>query len=222
MTRRPETDIARPVVAWLRADGWAVYQEVTHAGAVADIVAARDPLVWVIEVKAQLGLAVLGQAMHWLHRAHLVSVAGPALPVRAARVAFEALCYDRGIGVVLVDTRYERPLVNEQREPSLVRRIVPGLRASLRPEQQTHASAGNAEGARWTPWRATVRDLVETVQRRPGITLREALEGSRHHYSSSAVARASLARQIRSGLIDGLRLEQQGREVRVWPRERAA
>lgn len=69
---------------------------------------------------------------------------------------------------------------------------------------------------------ARLRDLVEAVQRRPGITLREALADSRHHYSSSAVARASLARQIRSGLIEGLRLEQQGRDVRVWPRERAA
>jgi hypothetical protein len=75
MTRRPETDIARPVVAWLQAQGWTVYQEVQHQGCVADIVAVRGPLLWVIECKAQLGLAVLGQALGWQGHAHAISVA---------------------------------------------------------------------------------------------------------------------------------------------------
>lgn len=217
MTRRPETDIARPVVAWLRADGWTVYQEVEHREGIADIVATRGPLVWAIEVKTRLSLEVYAQARRWTAYAHLASVAVP--PGRRRSRILEAVLAEHGIGVLLVSSE-ER--IHQESAPTLRRSVGPSLRKALRPEQQTYSEAGSPTGARWTPWRATVRDLVEAVRLRPGITLREALEESRHHYSSSAVARASLARQIRSGLIEGLRLEQQGREVRVWPRERAA
>lgn len=224
MTRRPETDIARPVVAWLQAQGWTVYQEVQHAGRVADIVATLGPLTWVVECKAQLGLAVLGQALGWQYRAHLVSVAGPALPQRAARDAFHALLVDRAIGCLLVfdDGRYGSLGVQEHHRPGLTRRLVPGLRAALRPGHQTWAEAGNASSSRYTPWRATVDAVERYVAEHPGATLREVLGAVQTHYSSDKVARATIAAQIRSGLIAGLRCEVAGRELRVWTRERAA
>lgn len=220
VTRRPETDIARPVVAWLAAQGWTVYQEVEHSGRVADIVATLGPLLWVIECKAQLGLAVLGQALGWQYRAHLVSVAGPALPQRSAEIAFHALLVARGIGCLIVRGGGLR--VDEHRRPDLTRRLVPGLRAALRPEHQTWAEAGNASSSRYTPWRATVDAVERYVVEHPGATLREVLGAVQTHYSSDKVARATIAAQIRSGLIAGLRCEAAGRELRVWTRERAA
>lgn len=218
----PETDIARPVVAWLRAQDWTVYQEVTHAGAIADIVAVRGPLLWVVEAKVSLGLAVLGQALHWRYRAHLVSVAGPSLPNRAARTAFDALLADRGIGCLLISPEGYTERVRENHPATMTRRLCPGLRDALRPEHESWAEAGNSEGARYTPWRATTREVFHYVTEHPGATLRDVLDCVRTHYSSSAVARATIARQIRAGLIPGLRLEAEGRALRVWPVERAA
>ncbi len=221
MTRRPETDIARPVVAWLQAQGWTVYQEVQHAGRVADIVATRGPLTWVIEVKAQLGLAVVGQALHWLGRANLVSVAGPALPQRAAGDAFRAFLRLSGIGCLTVNSDYETA-IRQPVSPAMARHVARGLRAALRPEHQTWAEAGNASSARYTPWRATVDAVERYVAEHPGATLREVLGAVQTHYSSDKVARATIAAQIRSGLIAGLRCEADGRELRVYQRRTAA
>ncbi len=73
-----EVELARPVVAWLGDLGWEVFQEVSAGGSVADIVARRGPVLWVVEVKRSLGLSLLGQAHAWKRRAHRVSVAVPA------------------------------------------------------------------------------------------------------------------------------------------------
>lgn len=91
----------------------------------------------------------------------------------------------------------------------------------------TWAEAGNASSSRYTssrytPWRATVDAVERYVAQHPGATLREVLASVQTHYSSSKVARATIAAQIRSGLIAGLRCEAVGRELRVWTRERAA
>lgn len=222
MTRRSEVDLARPVVAWLRAQGWRVYQEVQHCGAVADIVATRGRLLWAIEVKATLGLAVVGQAMGWRPYANLVSVAGPARPQRAARLAFDALLRASAIGCLIVrDPGYPgHEWVTVAADPDLARRTVPSLRAALRPEHETWAEAGAATstGARWTPWKATVQEVTRYVAEHPGATLREVMEAVPHHYSSRSVARATISHQIRSGLLAGLRIE----GGRVWPAEVAA
>ena len=62
-----------------------------------------------------------------------------------------------------------------------------------------------------------MRDLVEAVGQRPGISLRDALAGMRHHYSSSAVARSTIARQIQDGTIKGIRVERDGRALLLYP-----
>lgn len=72
-----ETDVAAAVVAWLADMGWDVYQEVSlgNGGRTADLVARSGAVLWAIECKVSLGLAVLEQAHDLLPYAHLVSVA---------------------------------------------------------------------------------------------------------------------------------------------------
>jgi hypothetical protein len=80
-------DVAVPVVAALRDQGWKVYQEVAMpGGGEADIVGVMDvpgrvhPLIRIVEVKTSLSLRVVEQAVkHVVHGgAHYVSVAVPA------------------------------------------------------------------------------------------------------------------------------------------------
>lgn len=73
-----EQALAQHVIDWLEAQHWDVYQEVPlHGGGskTADIVAVRNGLVWVIECKTTLSLAVMAQASSW--NVHLRSIAVP-------------------------------------------------------------------------------------------------------------------------------------------------
>ena len=74
-----ETDIAKIVIGWLEQLEWECYQEVqVHSyGHIADIVAVKEPLVWVIECKQSLSLSVIEQADGWRPYAHYLSVCVP-------------------------------------------------------------------------------------------------------------------------------------------------
>lgn len=76
---KSETEVARPVVEWLRAEGWEVYQEVSmgYADTTCDIVATSGSLLWAIEAKRSKTLALVDQARAWLGYANLVSVVTP-------------------------------------------------------------------------------------------------------------------------------------------------
>lgn len=107
-----EVDVAAAVVRWLRTMDWTVYQEVTIGGGgrTVDIVATRGPLVWAIEAKVSLGLAVLAQAYELLLHAHYVSVAvrAPAGEDRGDRwFAEQVVAAEHGIGVIEVDQRWD-------------------------------------------------------------------------------------------------------------------
>jgi hypothetical protein len=75
-----EIDLAAKVIDWLQSQWWEVYQEVQphHCGRTADIVAINGPLVWVIETKTSLSLALLEQALRWRGYANYISIATPS------------------------------------------------------------------------------------------------------------------------------------------------
>jgi len=130
-----EEDLARCVREYLTADGWAVYEEVFCEGRIADLVAVREPLVQVVEVKRTLGFALAGQALRWIPYAHLVSVAVPVPEKRwgAAR-EYAKHCLSRdGIGILDVFKSSVNLIVRLalRRRPKLIQK----LRAALRPEQ---------------------------------------------------------------------------------------
>ncbi len=223
---RPETAVAAPVVAWLEEQGWDVYQEVTFGGPIADIVATRGPLVLVVECKTSLSLDVIEQAAGWVQAAHLVFVAVPQ--ARSHRSFAERVLRWQGVGMLLVDIpkRYTptygataAELVRQRVEAPLHRRA-PGsdrLRAALRPEHKTAAPAGHAGGSRWTPFRETAERVARAVAARPGITLKELLSDTSTHYRSVAAARSSLTKWIEAGVVKGVRLERDGKALRLWP-----
>jgi hypothetical protein len=217
--RPTETELARPVVAWLQDFGWDIYQEVqTRGGGRADIVAVRGILVFVVEVKASLSLRLLDQAVEWLAQAHYVAIATP--PVRTGFFVHRCL---RDLGIGRFHSRagcggegcdlHEPAELHRWAEPKRIRAVLH--------ESQKTAIAGSNGGGYWTPFRQTCTALVEFVSANPGCTLKAAIDGIRHHYSSPASARNSLRDWILRGKIPRLTYDEQTRTLKVTTQEAA-
>ena len=220
-----ETDVAAAVVAYLRDLDWDVHQEVGGAyGARADIVAVRGPLLYVVEVKTTLGLAVIGQAYEWLHQANYVSVAVPTgRRSSPERVIADHILRDYGIGSLKVHLSMydgDRSYAEQDIAPRLMRRIpaerTSRLRGMLCEGTRTFAAAGNAEGKFWSAFKATCDEVRRAVEKSPGLTTKELIGAIQHHYSSDATARSALLKWLWLKKIPGVSGEGE-RRVRWYP-----
>lgn len=218
-----ETEVAAPVVAWLQKQGWDVYQEVEN-GNVADIVARmplkyRDDLIWVIETKTTLSLALLDQAIAWTPWAHLVSVAVPApKTMRRGTRAINLVLQHYKLGFIEVDTFSGYKPVREVETPGLHRIVKCHVRnwdRALVEEQKTYCPAGT-QGGHWTPFKGTCKRLRGYVEKHPGCLMKEAVEGIRHHYQTEASAIGSLRYLVQDGVVPGVRFERDGRKIRLY------
>ncbi len=192
-----ETELAKPVVAWLQEQHWDVYQEVQlrQYGGVADIIAVQGAQVWAIECKTSLTLGVMDQASLW--RVHFRSVAVPAAKSWRSRVAAQKVARNYfKVGVLNVHTSsvnevVAAPYMREFRRSGLK------IRDLLEPEHKTFAQAGNAEGSRWTPYQRTIRDVRSFLEKNPGSTMKEIQqEIGRGHYASPASCRGNLGKAL--------------------------
>lgn len=231
-----EAELAAHVVAWLQDHQWTVHEEV-YCGPVADIVAVMGRRIWVIETKRTMGIAVMDQADQWRQWVHWVSVATPG--VKLASTVHDrfvnSVLRDRGIGRLVVGRdrhRYRQYAgrVEIELKPTMTRRpstyCLGEMRAALVPQNAAGAPEGARAGAPgggyWTTWKDTCQQLRREVKRKPGMTLRAILEeADSFHYAHVASARAALSSQLREGVIPGIRIEQDGRALRLYPDEAA-
>jgi hypothetical protein len=210
-----ETDLAKAVVSSLSEWGWEVYQEVDGVGGRCDIVGKRGPILWAIECKVTLGLSVIEQAFKWRFRAHYVSV---AVPSTRRRNGFAwKVCGDYGVGVFTVRGVGERANVVEEVRPRLSRKIKPIV---LHEEQKTFCEAGGNHGGHWTNFKGTVRNLVNYVNRNPGVEFNHAIRNIDHHYGTFGTAKSCL-RGFIGTVIPELRTEIVNRKLCVFPVEGA-
>lgn len=242
-----EVEVAAPVVAWLRAGGWDVYQEV-RLGASCDIVATRGRLIWAVEVKTAFGIAVVEQAKGWVEHAHYVSVAVPHRNARLSAHPQSVLglaLHTWGIGVLGVrpvsylyaeDADPASPqLVQHVLAPPLHRKVDNRLRAVLCEEQKTYLAAGSPFGSGWSPYKATIQNLRSLVKKHPGLNLREAIKGRAptlddpvgivgiaHHYGTDATAISSLRHWIDAGKVPGVRIKYENKAIPLYPEENDA
>lgn len=213
--KRPETEIAAVVVAYLEACGHDVYQEVEARGGICDIVALVGPgrEVWVVETKDRLSFDLIEQCLDRRRSAQRVFAAVPVSRHRRSGI-LEAL----GLGLIIVgDDRADARLASMAPKVSSDPRHGRYLRERCAPGHKTHALAGSSSGGRYTPFVATVEALCEFVERNPGCGIKEAVDGIRHHYASPASARSTIPKWIRSGHITGVRIETEGRAIRLFP-----
>lgn len=219
-----ETELAAKVVDWLREQHWEVYQEVQprHSGRTADIVAVNGHLLWVIEAKNSLSLALLDQAFRWKGYANYVSIATPR-PKRHTKGEDAARLFVRHFGIGRLSIRRRSgDNVDQVVAPQLCRNRLDTLMDCLTEQHKTYAQAGNAEGRRWTPFRNTCMELQRVVQGQPGIHLKAAMDKINHHYNSDSTARASISRylQMNTNIVKGVRCEREGRYLRLYPQEK--
>lgn len=217
-----EADIARLVVAELQRQGFATYEEVSagYASQRADVVGVRGPLVIVVETKTTVSLALLNQLLNWRGRAHWIIGATGAGKLGGAVHRF---CKSEGFGLWNVSKFDE--WTQEVVAPRLHRKAdTKWLRDRCIPETATgseYAAAGSRAGGYYTPFRRTAKDLADVVRQTPGIALRDALAALTHghHYSSDKVARSSMPGCIEKGIVPGVRLEREGRALKLYPTE---
>ena len=202
-----EQVVAELVVAYLEQLGADVYQEVSVSGGVADIVAKVRAEIWIVEVKTSLSLALIAQAMERRRLAHRVFIAAPS--TRNMRDV-APMCEELGIGLLEVwggGFDYSHPRVRIKAEARRWNRKPVALAAGLKPEHKTHAKAGAVgAGGRWTPFRDTCEQLARVVREQPGLTVKQAVDQIKHHYSTPSTARSSLTAWIQSGKVPGVEI----------------
>lgn len=198
-----EQELAEIVVHDLQSSGWDIYQEVEHHRGIADIVAVRGQIQWVIEAKTTFGFKVIEQAFRWKGWCNYVSVAVPKMTSHVG----ERFCRDYGIGVISV---IGQPY--ESLKAALQRRVV---KIPLNDAQKDFCKAGDASGGRWTPFKQTCIHLVEKVKRNPGIEFNVLIKELDHHYQSHSSAKSCL-RGFIGTVIPELRVEIIGRKLCVF------
>ncbi len=216
-----ETDVAGPIVEWLRDEAWEVYQEIQpeRNGPIADIVAIRDNVVWVIEAKRGVSLNLLKQAHGWRERADLISIAVPSANGCRVWDYVECVLQRDGIGAFGVN----RPDSGKDRVEMLIRprRFENADRSYFRqfiiPQHQDYAIAGNAKGRRLTNFGITRMRVQHYVLSHPGCRLAELVSNIDSHYSTEAVARRTIPRKIRDGSIRGVRIRKVNGRLKFYP-----
>lgn len=201
---------------------WDVYQEVQtyYSGPIADIVAVQNGVVWVVETKKTLSLALIEQGYKWTRDANYVSVAVPRR--RRGDYGFGAeVCKKYKLGVLSVaDPSEYSHGVSEVWGPKLHRKAMTRyITDCLTPEHKTFAKAGTSTGKRYTPFQGTCITIKKAVESSPGMKLKELVESIDHHYSSSATARSCISKWAQQGIIEGVRCEKEGRFLRFYPDE---
>ena len=213
-----EKELAKPVVEWLEAQHWEVYQEVrfTPQGGIADICAVRDNKLWILETKTSLTFTVLEQASNW--RSHFRSIAVPyARHNRDSRKFVYDIAYRYlKLGVISV---FMGNVVEEKPAPLMrdYHRYAKSMMKRLLPEHKHYCEAGAANGGYYTPYRATMDQVKRYIQQNPGCSLKEIMDGiDRHHYSNDKTARSCIRVALSSWESGWCRTEKDGNVQRYF------
>ena len=209
------------IVEWLAAQGWEVHQEVSSSGGNprADVVGRFGAVTWVIETKLSLRLSLLEQAAHWTRYANYVSIAFPYSRLRSHSLFLRNSLKMMGIGYLAVRPEEEAKSLRQSLEPRLNRKLVNRKLWHLLDAHENLVDAGTPDGGYWTPFKVTAKALRKFVEENPGCTMKQAVDGITHHYAHNQSARSNLRGYLRSGVIKGVRLEEAGRNLTLFPLE---
>lgn len=215
-----EQELAKHVIKWLESREWEVYQEVCSGALnpIADIVAVKNNLTWIIETKKNYGLAVLDQACFWIarHCANYISVAVCGTKKRKGPASW-FFHKDKGIGLIQLDGCNE---IRVSHEPKLIRtkkEALWNIKNMLREEHKHYAEAGGKGGGYYTPFKATVRKIRAHIKENPGCTIKEMIDrvGS-CHWASDQTAKSCIAKYIREDIIKDITVKVEGRKHRLY------
>lgn len=215
---KSEEEFAEIIVKWLKKNGWEVYQEVqarAYSG-IADIVAEKYGLYWIIECKLNFGFKVMAQADDWKGCANYVSVAVPSSKTNMFK---RKICKLLNIGVMSVSKHFYKD--NEFNIEEYLVAQTQTIKSkclinALTEKHKTYAKAGNNCGKRITPFNTTVENLTTLVKEKSGILLKQAIIKITHHYATDNSAYACIRQYISNGIIKGFELKYDERKPRIY------
>lgn len=150
-----------------------------------DLVYFNDGEVFAIELKKQLNIKVMAQAVRWLETASRVYIACPCTLTNDAREVLRAL----GIGYIMV-YKYQGILDDEPKTGAritLTAEPLPGDLGFWLPElkhMDKKLEAGTQSGSRSTTFSRFIARAKEYVAEHPDATLKEIAINVQNHYSS--------------------------------------
>lgn len=183
-----ETELAEYVVSWLEDQNWTIYQEVQfrHLGGVADIVAVRNGILWIIETKMSMSIEVLNQASAW--PVHYRSIAVPGTSNRRYNKRDYGVAknyYMVGVIEVSRGDIYEavKPPTFLENHKTAKRMI-----SQLTELHKTYAKAGSKAGSHLTPYKMTMMEIQRHLKLNPGSTIEDLFKrfGAMHYASKSS------------------------------------
>jgi len=200
-----ETELAEAVIRWLNEQHWTVYQEVqfSRMSTIADIVAERHGLLWIVETKMAYTLEVMLQASRW--PVHFRSVAVPGTKTASAKRDYNVAKYYYRIGVMEVHINNwngKCANVTEIVDPPLFRNhhlTAKHYLSQLTEEHKTFSKAGSKGGGYLTPYSQTMSRVKKFVENNPGCTIGEIFENlGKCHYASPASFKGNLLSALMS------------------------
>lgn len=220
-----ETDLGRVAKGWLEnSRGLEAFQEVVVGGHRIDLVGRAHGVVVAVECKVSFGLPVIAQAQRWLAKGERQASESWVCVAQSRRASDERklgrdICDRLGIGVLEVDGGRWRVAVGatSSNPPDLSE-----WNELLHQEQKDSAPAGTNGGGYSTDFKRTCVALVETVTKSPGITLKDAVRYTAHHYQTRASGIATLsgllnATNRRPAALAPIRIEGKGSKATLWP-----
>jgi hypothetical protein len=211
-----ETELAANIVTWLADQHWEIYQEVefSHRGGVADIVAVRNGIMWIIETKTHYGLDVLQQAAGW--PVHYRSVGVPYSVDRDYRVARDYYC----VGVIQVG-KYTGE-VREDVKPRLFiknTKVVKRYLSQLTELHKTFAQAGSQSGHHLTPYKQTMLAVRKFIETHPGCTIKDIFNDlGEMHYASPESFKGNLLSALTSFERDWCKVDLSSKPYKLFIR----
>lgn len=171
LSRLPETQIAAAVERFFGAHGFAVQAELGHI----DLLARRDGVLIAIEVKRNLSLRLVEQAVRRQRSCDLCWVAVPRATRGRLRPDTVAVLKRLGLGLLLVDAGLGVEVALEpQRRPDIVQsRAREALIAESSRRLGRFNIAGSPGGARVTAYRQQALRVAMELQENPGLSPRE-------------------------------------------------
>lgn len=201
---KTENTLALTIIEWLEAEGWEVFEEVSpwgNNGHRADLVARKDKILWVIETKNAFNLKLLEQAEVWLPYAHFVSI---GIWLNCANLGMvKKVCQKFNVGVITSDTTFvgDEHRVVERSEGFFNRRAKTAKLAKMLISENLHTgNAGKPGHEFFTPYKLTIKTLIGTVNKNPGITIEEALQ-EKHHYRDDKKAKRNILTKLQNSEI---------------------
>lgn len=212
-----ETELAEQVVGWLEAQNWTIYQEVQfrHLGGVADIVAERNGILWIIETKLSMSIEVLNQASAW--PAHYRSIAVPGTSNRRNNKRDYRVARDYYLVGVIEVSRGD--IYESVKPPAFLKnhKTAKKMISQLTELHKTYAKAGSKAGSHLTPYKMTMIEIQRHLKVHPGCTIDDLFKqyGSMH-YASKSSFKGNLLKCLDSFEADWCRIDKSSNPYKLY------